>query len=74
MHASPPYLPHIARRRPHTRRRERLSNSLAVLALLAGGIVWAPCDTLLTPASRARPTQGPQREARTVDRVSHPAV
>jgi hypothetical protein len=61
-----PYLPHPARRRSRAACSEKLNNSLAVLALLAGGIVWAP--------ALERPAHGPPHAASAVAGVPHPAV
>jgi hypothetical protein len=46
---------------PHTARpREQLSNWLALLALLAGGLVWGPADA--APLERCDQTCGCTRE------------
>jgi hypothetical protein len=66
MYAAPPYLPHPARRRSRASRPEKLSNSLAVLALLAGGIVWGP--------ALERPAHGAPHAASAVAGAPHPAV
>jgi hypothetical protein len=69
MHASSLQPPHTARQR------EKLRNTLAVLALLAGGIVWAPDGTVPTTAVRDRPAHGSPSEASAAGRVApHPGV
>jgi hypothetical protein len=69
MHASSPQPPHTARQR------ETLRNALAVLALLAGGIVWAPDGTVLTTPARERPAHSSPSEASAADRAApHLAV
>jgi hypothetical protein len=64
MHVSSPHPPRTARHR------EQLSNSLAVLALLAGGIVWAPDGTVPTDPALERPAHGSPREAGAADRAA----
>jgi len=78
MHATPPYLPYPARRRSRTSRRdasrrEQLSNTLAVLALLACGVVWAPDGTVVTNSALERSAYASQRAASAADQAPHPA-